>query len=61
METRLLGSSELRVGILGMGCWQFGGDSNSYWGAQSQQDVEDTISMALDNGINYFDTAEMYI
>ncbi|MGG2196764.1 MULTISPECIES: aldo/keto reductase [Paenibacillus] len=60
METRMLGSSELRVGILGMGCWQFGGDSNSYWGDQSQKDVVEVVSMALDNGINYFDTAEMY-
>lgn len=44
----------------GDGCWQFGGDSNSYWGDQSQKDVVEVVSMALDNGINYFDTAEMY-
>jgi aryl-alcohol dehydrogenase-like predicted oxidoreductase len=43
-----------------MGCWQFGGDSNSYWGFQSQKDVEDMIGAALDSGINYFDTAESY-
>ncbi|MCZ8517330.1 aldo/keto reductase [Paenibacillus filicis] len=60
LETRRLGISELQVGILGMGCWQFGGDSNSYWGFQSQRDVEEMIGAALDSGINYFDTAEMY-
>jgi myo-inositol catabolism protein IolS len=50
----------LRVGILGMGCWQFGGNQNSYWGHQSQHEVEKVVSMGLDSGINYFDTAEMY-
>jgi aryl-alcohol dehydrogenase-like predicted oxidoreductase len=57
LETRRLGSSEFQVGILGMGCWQFGGDSNRF---QSQKDVEDMIGAALDSGINYFDIAESY-
>lgn len=58
MEKRTLGSSELRVGRLGMGCWQYGG--GVYWGAQSQKDVQEVVHQALDLGVNYFDTAEVY-
>lgn len=58
MERRILGKSDLDLSVLGMGCWQFGG--GSYWGAQSQKDVDTVVSEALDIGINYFDTAEVY-
>lgn len=58
MEKRRLGKSDLQVSVLGMGCWQFGG--GSYWGSQSQQDVNAVVHKALDSGINYFDTAEVY-
>lgn len=42
----------------GMGCWAYGG--GDYWGDQSQSDVNDIVSKALELGINFFDTAEMY-
>jgi len=58
MEKRSLGRSDLHVGVLGLGCWQFGG--GSYWGAQDQRDVERVVHGALDTGVNYFDTAEVY-
>jgi myo-inositol catabolism protein IolS len=58
VEKRPLGSSELWVSALGMGCWQYGG--GSYWGDQSQADVNEVVHGALDMGINYFDTAESY-
>jgi aryl-alcohol dehydrogenase-like predicted oxidoreductase len=58
METRRLGHSDLNVSILGMGCWQYGG--GSYWGEQSQSDVDDVVREAVNLGINYFDTAEVY-
>jgi aryl-alcohol dehydrogenase-like predicted oxidoreductase len=41
-----------------MGCWAYGG--GDYWGEQSQQDVNVVVEAALDRGINFFDTAEMY-
>jgi aryl-alcohol dehydrogenase-like predicted oxidoreductase len=41
-----------------MGCWAYGG--GAYWGEQSQQDVNVVVQAALDRGINFFDTAEMY-
>jgi myo-inositol catabolism protein IolS len=58
METRPLGSSGLKLSVLGMGCWQYGG--GRYWGPQSQSDVDAVVDRALDLGINYFDTAEVY-
>ncbi|TVY03959.1 aldo/keto reductase [Paenibacillus cremeus] len=58
MKRRKLGSSGLELSVLGMGCWQYGG--GSYWGNQDQQDVDQVVHQALDMGINYFDTAEVY-
>ena len=58
MKYRQLGNTDLNLSILGMGCWAFGG--GEYWGAQSQTSVNELVERALDLGINYFDTAEMY-
>jgi myo-inositol catabolism protein IolS len=58
MKKRRLGNSDLDVSILGVGCFQFGG--GSYWGPQDLKDVEEVVHRALDTGINYFDTAEVY-
>jgi len=58
VETRQLGSSDLRLSVFGMGCWQYGG--GKYWGAQAQKDVDETVAQAIELGINYFDTAEVY-
>ncbi|TDF91211.1 aldo/keto reductase [Paenibacillus piri] len=60
MKKRALGASGIEVGVLGMGCWQFGGGKGSYWGEQSQSDVDEVVHKALDAGMNYFDTAEVY-
>ena len=43
---------------IGIGCWSFGG--GSYWGSQSQQDVNEVVHAALDAGVNFFDTARLY-
>ena len=58
MEVRKLGKSDLRVSVLGIGCWAFGG--GTYWGEQSQDDVDRVVHKALDLGVNFFDTAEVY-
>lgn len=58
METRPCGDSGLRLPVLGLGTWAFGG--GAYWGPQDQRDVDAVVARALDHGINYFDTAEMY-
>ncbi len=58
MKKRILGNTDLQTSILGMGCWQYGG--GTYWGAQDQQDVNEVVHQAIELGINYFDTAEVY-
>ena len=58
MQYRQCGKSDLRLPILGMGCWAYGG--GDYWGAQDQQDVDAVVHGAVDFGCTYFDTAEVY-
>jgi aryl-alcohol dehydrogenase-like predicted oxidoreductase len=41
-----------------VGCWSFGG--GEYWGEQAQNDAEEVVRRAIDLGITYFDTAEVY-
>ncbi len=56
METRVFGRSGLRLSILGFGCGAVGG--LMVRGSASDQDR--AIGLALDAGINYFDTAVQY-
>lgn len=58
MKTTKLGKSGISVSALTIGCWPFGG--GEYWGEQSQKDVDTVVHAALDQGVNTFDTAEMY-
>ena len=58
MKKRTCGKSEFDLSILGLGCWQFGG--GEYWGDSDQKNVTNLVHCAVDLGINYFDTAEMY-
>ncbi len=53
MEYRQLGNSGVRVSVIGMGTNQFGGPLD-------QQGVHDVIDAALDLGINFIDTADVY-
>jgi len=54
MQTRKIG--ELEVSAIGLGCM---GMSDFYGQASESQAIE-TIHYALDNGINFLDTADMY-
>ncbi len=58
MIYRECGTSGLKLPVLGIGCWSYGG--GAYWGEQSQQDVDAVVNAALDAGCNFFDTAEAY-
>lgn len=58
MERRAVGGSDLRVSVLGLGCWPLGGGDG--WGETDVQQGIATIHAALDHGINLFDTAEAY-
>ena len=51
METRTIGS--LEVSVVGLGCMNFG------WRIDENESVK-VIDAALDAGINFFDTADIY-
>ena len=56
METRRLGASDLDLTVVGLGTWQFGGR----WGGADDRDSADACHAALDAGINWIDTADIY-
>lgn len=57
MKYRRLGKTNLRVSVVGVGTWQFGGE----WGKDFTQDeVDRMFAAARDLGINLIDTAECY-
>lgn len=58
-----LGSSDVSVTPVGLGCWQFSratGLAGKYWPALSQETVREIVRVTLQGGINWFDTAEVY-
>lgn len=57
MRYRRLGKTGLRVSVIGLGTWQFGGE----WGKQfTQSEVDRLLGRAQELGINFLDTAECY-
>lgn len=58
MDMRTLGRSGIAVSALGVGCWAMGGAG---WGGGAN-DAESVrgIRKALDMGVNFFDTADVY-
>jgi aryl-alcohol dehydrogenase-like predicted oxidoreductase len=56
MEKRKLGRAELEVSALGLGCM---GMSEFYAGREEGESIS-TIQRALDLGVNFLDTADMY-
>src|SRR5215212_10158524 len=56
MQTRKLGRTGRQVGVVGLGCWQLGGD----WGNVDEDDAMATLHAAVDAGVTFFDTADVY-
>jgi aryl-alcohol dehydrogenase-like predicted oxidoreductase len=54
MKTRKIG--ELEVSMIGLGCMGM----SEFYGTTNEQEAIDTIHYALDNGVNFLDTADMY-
>ena len=62
METRQLGGSGFRVPLLSLGTGTFGGTTLLFkaWGATGVADATRMVDIALEAGLNMFDSADMY-
>ena len=63
--TRTLGRSGIKISALGMGCWAIGGpfwsgETPNGWGEVDDDESIRAIHAALDGGVNFFDTANVY-
>ena len=56
MERRRLGTSDLELSVIGLGTWVFGGR----WGGAEDESSAAACHAALDAGVNWIDTADIY-
>lgn len=62
-QYRNLGKTTLELSPIGLGTWQFSKRKNlagKFWPELSDQESIDIVRASYDNGINWFDTAELY-
>ena len=56
MNYRSLGETGMRVSEISLGTWAFGGE----WGTVSEDDAYAALNRAVDLGVNFLDTADVY-
>jgi aryl-alcohol dehydrogenase-like predicted oxidoreductase len=56
VEERVLGRTERPVSVIGLGTWQLGAD----WGEVSETAALEVLGAAVDSGVTFFDTADVY-
>lgn len=56
MDKRTLGRTGRSVSVVGLGAWQLGAD----WGSVSESDALATLNAAVDAGVTFIDTADVY-
>ncbi len=57
MEYRTMGASDLKISVIGFGCWEMGG--NQYGDVDDQEETR-AVHRAIDLGVTLFDTAAIY-
>ena len=60
---RSLGRTGIMVTPIGLGCWQFSKQKNmagKFWPTLEDKLIDRIVSLSIDGGINWFDTAEVY-
>jgi aryl-alcohol dehydrogenase-like predicted oxidoreductase len=57
MNKRVFGRTGREVGEIGLGCWQLGGTD---WGGLSDLRAHSILLAAMDSGVTFFDTADVY-
>jgi aryl-alcohol dehydrogenase-like predicted oxidoreductase len=56
MHSRIFPAANHPVSEIGLGCWQLGAE----WGDVPDERAQQVLQAALDSGITYFDTADVY-
>lgn len=56
MEQRILGRTGRPVSVIGLGTWQLGAD----WGQVSESDALAILATAVESGVTFLDTADVY-
>ena len=56
MKYRKFGSLDWKISEIGLGCWQIGAD----WGNVSEDNASEVLKSSFENGVNFFDTADVY-
>jgi len=56
MHFRHFGNETAKVSEIGLGTWQLGGN----WGPVDDKTAEATLAAAVDGGVNFLDTADVY-
>ena len=56
MKYRKFSDLGWNVSEIGLGCWEIGGS----WGDVSEHDAREILKKALEKGVNFFDTADVY-
>jgi aryl-alcohol dehydrogenase-like predicted oxidoreductase len=57
MKTRTFGKNGAEISEVGLGCWQLGGAD---WGNVSDEQALGILGAAVDSGVTFFDTADVY-
>lgn len=65
MKYRTLGSTDVKVSEVSLGCWTMGGlnwvnGSANGWANVSEEEITAAIKKAIDAGVNHFDNADVY-
>jgi len=66
MNQRILGKTGIKVSPLGLGCWAIGGPlsreegTEAGYGTVNDNESIKAINRAIDLGVNFFDTADVY-
>lgn len=65
MLKKKIGKSEIEVSPIGLGCWPIGGEMYLWGKSDAYTNIDDNesikaINAGIDNGINFFDTADCY-
>ena len=61
METKQFGNTDMNITRIGFGAWAIGGGNWAFgWGPQDDGEAIAAIHRAIENGMNWIDTAAVY-